>query len=346
MTGMRSHLDTAGALRALAVAYAVGGLIGLVADSFLSDTSSSAILAAALLSLAAAAGLLGLSRVRPSEALLAGGIALAAVIVSIAITYTEEMAANSIFYLFPAAFAAYCLPARGLVLVMGVIGVGFGGALYVGGRGLGDLDRWVITVGCLWATGGLLVRLRQRIDALVAQLERASETDALTGVLNRRGFDQRLVQLLAEHARRGAPLGLLVIDVDRFKQTNDRLGHAAGDEALRLVADTLERGARAGDIVTRIGGEEFAMLLPDTDLSAAGACAERLRAAVVEASAGATTVSIGAGISASPTEDGDGLLRRADRAMYLAKVGGRDRVALASEAPQRGTVSRARRPAG
>lgn len=213
---------------------------------------------------------------------------------------------------------------------MGVIGIGFALALDLGGRGTAELDRWVITIGCLWATGGLLVRLRHHIDALVAQLERATETDPLTGVLNRRGFEQRLVQQLAEHARREAPLGLLVIDVDRFKQTNDRLGHAAGDEALRLVAQTLERGARQGDIVTRIGGEEFAMLLPDTDLSAAGMCAERLRAAVGEASGGATTVSIGAGISASPTEDSDGLLRRADEAMYVAKEGGRDRVVLAA----------------
>lgn len=326
---MRSHLDTTRALRALAVAYAAGGLLGLVVDTSLSQTSSAAIQGLSLLSLATAAALRVLSRLRPSEHLLAGAIALAAVIVSVAIPYTEEMAANSIFYLLPAAFAAYCLPARGLVLVMAVIGIGFGLALALGGGGTAELDRWVITIGCLWATGGLLVRLRHHIDGLVAQLERATETDPLTGILNRRGFEQRLVQQLAEHARRKAPLGLLVIDVDRFKETNDRWGHAAGDEALRLVGQTLERGARQGDIVTRIGGEEFAMLLPDTNLSAAGVCAERLRAAVAEASAGATTVSIGASISASAAEDSDGLLRRADQAMYAAKAGGRDRVAYA-----------------
>lgn len=112
---MRSHLDTPGALRALAVAYAAGAVLGLVADTFLSQTSSPAILGISLLSLAAGGALLALSRLRPSEHLLAGGIALAAVIVSVAIPSTEEMAANSIFYLFPAAFAAYCLPARGLV---------------------------------------------------------------------------------------------------------------------------------------------------------------------------------------------------------------------------------------
>ena len=312
----------------MAVAYAAGGALGLLTDTLLSDSSSRAVAAMSLLSLLGALVLVVLARTRPSEGLLTAAVAMAVVLVSVALADTEEVAANAIFYLLPASFAAYCLPTRGLVLVMGMIAAGFAIVLGLPTRGLGGLDHWVMTIGCLWVMTALLVRLRRCIDRLVGELEHASETDPLTGVLNRRGFEQRLAQQLPEHARRGAPLGLLIVDVDNFKLTNDRLGHAGGDDVLRLVAGALGRSARAGDVVARVGGEEFAVLLPDTDAAFAETCAERLRGAVAEASSGSTTVSVGAGITATAGEDSDGLLRRADEAMYAAKQAGRNRVAV------------------
>lgn len=325
---MGTHLEPAHGLRALGAGYVALGLIGLVTETLLSVAVDGTVVGLALLAMIAGVALGVLARVRPSARLLEVGVVAAAGIVSVALPNTQEVAANALVYLIPVAFAAYCLPPAGLALIMFVIAVGFALALDIPTRGVAVLDRWIICLGSLSIAATLLVQLRRRIDLLVAELERTSVTDALTGLLNRRGFEGRLAAELAEHGRRGASLGLLVADVDHFKATNDRLGHAGGDAVLQCVARTLADAARAGDVVARVGGEEFAVLLPDTDERSARDTAERLRAAVHRATDGTTTVSIGAGT----TDDSDGadLLLRTDRALYAAKDAGRDRVAAAA----------------
>jgi diguanylate cyclase (GGDEF)-like protein len=177
---------------------------------------------------------------------------------------------------------------------------------------------------------------------LVGRLRHLSSHDALTGLLNRRAFDERLAQEVAASRRTGLPLGLLMIDVDHFKLINDKHGHAGGDQALCAVAERLARAARSNDVVARLGGEEFAALLPATDAAGIRQAAERLRQAVsaqpLVLAGGQQTISVSVGASMRLVEEtaGDPLQRRADQALYRAKAEGRNCVvvdALAGVAP-------------
>lgn len=169
-------------------------------------------------------------------------------------------------------------------------------------------------------------------------LQEQSRTDSLTGLHNRRFFDEALHNAWARMLREAGRLGLILIDVDYFKAYNDRLGHQAGDECLRRVARAIDDSAnRPADVVARFGGEEFVVLLPETDPAGARAVAERIRHALQvlalphpDAAAGTVTVSMGV-CSRNPAEGGDPdqLLVRADQAMYRAKANGRDRIEMA-----------------
>ncbi len=178
-------------------------------------------------------------------------------------------------------------------------------------------------------------QVRQRTSELeVANraLDQLVRRDPLTGVLNRRGFQSQSAPALALAQRGTRPVSLLMLDADHFKRVNDQHGHAVGDEVLRSLARTMAERLRASDVVARLGGEEFAALLPDTDLASARIVAEALRediAARPHAKAGQVTVSIGLAPWRSPDEDLESLLQRADSALYDAKRQGRDRVAVA-----------------
>jgi diguanylate cyclase (GGDEF)-like protein len=167
------------------------------------------------------------------------------------------------------------------------------------------------------------------------QLEELSRTDGLTGLANWRHFDDELRKEMARAFREKTALSLLLLDIDHFKAVNDRLGHQVGDEYLRRIAETLRVAARrATDVVARYGGEEFVIVLPFTDYHLAKNLAERIRKTIEnlklpnEASAiGVVTVSIG--VTAMKTgilESEEELVNRADRALYEAKHGGRNRV--------------------
>jgi diguanylate cyclase (GGDEF)-like protein len=167
-------------------------------------------------------------------------------------------------------------------------------------------------------------------------LLRDVQTDALTGVANRRCFDETLAASWQEAQRTGSALGLIMIDVDHFKEFNDFYGHQGGDECLRRVAAQLHSTARTSDVVARFGGEEFAVILPAASIEMAAAGAERLRAAVAEmnlphegAGRGATvTVSLGvASIVPSLEYSARRLVELADGRLYAAKQAGRNRVA-------------------
>jgi two-component system, cell cycle response regulator len=166
---------------------------------------------------------------------------------------------------------------------------------------------------------------------LVAQLARSAVTDGLTGVPNRRAFDEALAREASRATRTGDPLGLVMLDIDHFKRLNDTLGHQAGDEALRSVARALAGEVRLSDTVARYGGEEFVVLLPGLDGDEALVTAERLRAAVAAAHPGVT---VSAGVAAAPYDAADprSLVEAADRALYASKRCGRDRATRASGA--------------
>ncbi len=167
------------------------------------------------------------------------------------------------------------------------------------------------------------------------RLSQMASTDSLTGVWNRRAFmDQLRIQL--ELARRtGWPLSVMILDVDHFKTFNDEFGHPAGDEVLRSVAHVLSEIARRSDFVARIGGEEFAFILPETDETGAGHLGERFRVALTDtewplrpitASIGATTVTVQRDDPDQPDRWCSRLLNEADEALYHSKEQGRNRV--------------------
>jgi diguanylate cyclase (GGDEF)-like protein len=165
-------------------------------------------------------------------------------------------------------------------------------------------------------------------------------TDALTGIANRRHIEELARQALAHAAAHGEPLCVLVLDVDHFKTVNDAFGHAVGDQVLVRVAQACRQTLRRFDMLGRMGGEEFLIVLPDTSPEVALQIAERLRRKVESLPLGnlapglQVTASVGAAMADHEADDLSELIRRADTAMYRAKDAGRNRVAsLAARAP-------------
>ena len=175
-------------------------------------------------------------------------------------------------------------------------------------------------------------RLRQQAVEIETHAA-AARTDALTTLVNRRMFDEELGRRVAEHQREGKPLALMMADIDRFKRFNDEQGHQAGDKVLRAVARTLRQTMRERDVVARFGGEEFAVILPDTNLDDAGPAGGRARQAVEAARCrfkdGEWGVTASFGVAdAAGAADGAVLIACADEALYAAKAGGRNCVYL------------------
>ena len=182
--------------------------------------------------------------------------------------------------------------------------------------------------------------LQQKLEASNAVLRQLSTQDGLTGLSNRRHFDEESEREWRRCLRSDKDLSLVMIDVDGFKSYNDHYGHQAGDDCLRMVAQTLKNTMlRPGDIVARYGGEEFAIVLPETDLVGAGAVAERLREQVSalalshEKSPCSDHVTISLGVASirpkGKTPEVPRLIQDADRALYRAKRSGRNRAVLA-----------------
>lgn len=198
-----------------------------------------------------------------------------------------------------------------------------------------DATLIVVLLTLLLEALGIFRPLVQRVSLYARQLVNLATTDPLTGALNRRSFMERGLEVMRDCRREQGALGALMIDADHFKRINDTFQHAGGDAVLQALTQTLKREVRGGDLVGRLGGEEFAVLLPRTGLAAAEQTAERVRLAIsamrVERE-GATipvTVSIGLTVLAQGDAGIDALLARADQALYSAKRNGRNRVEVA-----------------
>ena len=179
------------------------------------------------------------------------------------------------------------------------------------------------------ATLGFLLLCTERSQS---ELERAARVDYLTGVYNRRAIEELGTRAIAAARRHGMSLAALVVDIDHFKRINDELGHAAGDHALVRAVERIRDELRAEDLLGRLGGEEFIVLMPSTDSASAVAAAERIREAfsaqplVLGEQRRPVTLSIGVAVLAPADRQFSQLLQRADRAMYAAKKAGRDLV--------------------
>jgi len=181
-------------------------------------------------------------------------------------------------------------------------------------------------------------RLGRRVRAQNRLLSDLSRIDGLTQLLNRQAWEEAAMVEVSRSRRSGAPATLLMLDVDHFKAVNDRYGHPAGDAVLRSVARLLRDALREEDVLGRYGGEEFSIVLPNTAAAGAAVAAERLRAriesAVLERGAGIrATVSIGFAELAPEDADCSAWIARADRALYAAKAGGRNRCVRYGSSP-------------
>jgi diguanylate cyclase (GGDEF)-like protein len=214
-------------------------------------------------------------------------------------------------------FAALSYPLGSMitVAVASLVGVGVLGA--VGGAVPSHLRADPAYVAmflvCLALTGLLCVWQSRLTERQREELAELSRTDPLTGCLNRRGFSERLEM---ELAREGADVSLIVLDLNGFKEVNDRYGHAAGDELLRWVGSTLQALLRSSDVTGRLGGDEFALLLPGVAAAEARVIADRTVAALAE------RVGSAAGVACHPADgaDEDELHRHADADLYAAKA--------------------------
>lgn len=176
-----------------------------------------------------------------------------------------------------------------------------------------------------------ILDLNQQLSTALTQLKEQSSRDALTGLLHRGAIMERLTESLAEAHRHDRPLAVLMADIDHFKQINDCHGHLQGDAVLKAVSQTLQESLRLYDKVGRYGGEEFLVVLRDSDQAEAAVVAERIRQAVADLSRPELAVSISLGLACWQGEESlESLLSRADSALYRAKAAGRNRVEAAT----------------
>jgi diguanylate cyclase (GGDEF)-like protein len=230
-------------------------------------------------------------------------------------------------------YSAYFFTTREMVAQIVYVGLAYGALLAVRTPAGGIPAWWLVGMGTLLVAAVLIRSLRERVEQLIASLYDAARTDPLTRLPNRRGF-RELLDLEVERARRGGgQMALLVGGLDHFKEVNDRSGQRVGDAALQRVAGLLQAGKRAFDGLARMGGEEFALILPDTDGHSALAIAERLRDELRKEFAGdavPVTISFGVASYGEHGETAASLLRAADEAMFAAKANGRDMTVIYS----------------
>jgi diguanylate cyclase (GGDEF)-like protein/putative nucleotidyltransferase with HDIG domain len=231
--------------------------------------------------------------------------------------------------------AFFFLPRRAAYWHVALVAVAYAVALSLSGGPSPDAAaRWVLTIGSVLTMGVLSGMLQDRAERLIVRLADAARTDALTGLLNRRGFEERMEAELERATRTGRPFTVVVGDLDHFKSINDRFGHRVGDLALQRFAAVARQFKRGIDDLARIGGEEFALVLPESDEHGGFLVAERLRRAVREdglVEDAAVTVSFGVASFPRHATASEQLLHCADQALYLAKQLGRDRSVLFSE---------------
>ena len=190
------------------------------------------------------------------------------------------------------------------------------------------LSLLVVACATIGTTGAIIGLLVTRVERIASGFAAQAHTDPVTAIGNRRDFDERFTMEIERAERHGRPLSLVVCDLDRFKEINDELGHEEGDAALRRVAAAIVRAVRSIDAVTRLGGEEFGVILPDTNRERASQVAERIRTAIgSEFASDPVTLTASCGVACTDDAGGnqDDLFRAADGALYVAKREGRDR---------------------
>ena len=244
-----------------------------------------------------------------------------------------------LFYVWIGLFSFYFLRRKVAAAIVAFAAANYALLLWVQGAGDGA-ERWGVTIGTVVVAGLAMDYMRGRLEALVERLRDAvqrlsdaARTDPLTGLVNRRGFVELLDVELERAGRSGQPLSLVTADLDGFKAVNKRYGHPAGDDVLERTARVFERTRRKIDALARIGGEEFAVLLPDTREREAFVLAERLRGAIEREFADdplPLTMSLGVASAPKDAHQADLLMGAADQSRHAAKRLGRNRTVIFS----------------
>jgi len=267
---------------------------------------------------------------RPPKWLFEAGVLYSIATLSILMGAARPMGATPFFYLWPIVSCAYSFSRRMLRIAIVWMTVSLAVAMAFFAQGPIKGIMFVSIVTCVSFMGIMISELRARGLVLVRELERASTTDPLTGLLNRRAFGLAFEREIERAVELERPLSVAVFDLDYFKALNDELGHAGGDEALRAFSGVLTSACRPGDIVARMGGEEFAVVLLGAGAADAKAIAERVGRHLREATIGERIgMSVSAGVATldNGASTPDRLLLLADKALYGAKAAGRSRVA-------------------
>jgi diguanylate cyclase (GGDEF)-like protein len=244
----------------------------------------------------------------------------------------ESTSPYAMFYFWIAIYSFYFLSRARALVQMAFIGVAYSAALVVKAD-IGTLPvlHWAIVTSTLVVAGALIGVQRSHVDRLITRLTDAARTDSLTSLLNRRGFEELFETELERARRSGRPLSVIVGDLDGFKAVNDRFGHASGDRALERLSEILQTVKRRIDTAARIGGEEFAVIAPDSDHHAAYILAERMRREVRDTFSNEPfdlTISLGIATFPRHGATAESLIAGADEALYAAKKLGRDRTVV------------------
>lgn len=269
-----------------------------------------------------------LSKAHLNLAIAAGSVLITADIAMSGEHRGASMPDNEMLYVWVALYAAYFFTARQAAAHVLWAATLYGVTLWFISPADVIATRWIETTSTLAIAVLIIALLKRRVQTLLSALADAARTDPLTGLKNRRGFEESIDVEIERARRSGHPLTLVLGDLDHFKRVNDRLGHGAGDAALARIGRLLSEGKRQIDYAARTGGEEFALILPETTEQEAYVLTERLRAAVEQGFARELVpLTFSFGIAGFPHHGRtpDDLLRSADRALYAAKELGRNR---------------------
>ena len=286
-------------------------------------------LAPTLVALAIALLLIAVGPRLPRHVLFAFG-PLGTALVATALATAPTIGDSEVLYVLPVLWTVFFFGLPGAVAIVCAAAAADGLALNsLHGAG-GGLDAWVDVMVSVTAVAAVVEVLARRNSVLLARLAGEARTDTLTGLLNRRGFDERAAVELAHARREGHAIAIASLDIDYFKRVNDEWGHETGDRVLAYVGAVLGAHSRDVDVVARTGGEEFVVLLPGSDSANAERFTQRIHEALGAAEGSALpTVRVSAGVtSAVAPANIQGLLHRADLALYTAKRTGRNRTVI------------------
>jgi diguanylate cyclase (GGDEF)-like protein len=230
-------------------------------------------------------------------------------------------------YVWPVLWTTYFFGRRGAIAIVLWVGVAHGLVLFSLPAASSYFGRWLDVMISVALVASVVEILARRNSALMSRLADEARIDGLTGLLNRRGFDERATLELADTDRKPQAIAAAAFDIDGFKHINDEWGHQVGDRVLARIGGLLAGRSRGIDIAARMGGDEFVVLLPGSDLPEAHAFTQRIRHALAsgeDSGLPAVRVSAGVAVAIAPSNI-EPLLHRADQALYAAKRAGRDR---------------------